>query len=135
MVSDFQVGPGSRAQHVTQARVGQIDRHPTSAFNRKRPGRPASVAAAAKLEVAFVQHSRDRGGVALTGIAGELAGGQPCRSIPDAGLESGIEMGKLRLQARFTGLSHGLAAGFRGEGYSKIRLSATRCLTEPWCPQ
>lgn len=101
---------------MSQPRVGEPVRRPISAFNRQRSGRPAALAAAAKLEVAFVEHPRDRRGIALTGIAGELAGRKPGRPIPDAGVEPGVEMSELRLQTRFTGLSHGLAAVCRGRG-------------------
>ncbi len=88
---------------------------------------------AAELEMAFIEHPRNRRGIALAGIAGKLAGRQPRSPIPDAGLESGIEVSKLRLEARFTGLRHGSVAVCRGAGCFKSRSAAPRCLTDRWC--
>lgn len=78
------------------------------------------MAAATKLEMPFIEHPSNRGGIALTGIAGKLAGRQPRSFVPDAGLESGIELGKLRFQARFTGLRHGAVAIDGGVGWYQI---------------
>jgi hypothetical protein len=71
------------------------------------------VSTAAKLEVPFVHHPRDGFGITLARGPGKLAGREPRGLIPDPGLESRVEVGKLRSQARFTRLRHGSVASCR----------------------
>lgn len=101
-----------------------------SAFDSNRTRWTAAMAAAAKLKMALIQHSRDRGGIALAGIAGELAGGQPGSPVPEPGLEPGVEMDELRLQPCFTRLSHGSAVELQGEWGIQSRPPGSRCLMD-----
>src|SRR5215207_11076761 len=57
-------------------------------------------------------------GAPVTGGAGKLSGRQPGSLVPDARLESGIELGKLPLQAGLTLAGH---TDLRCRGYPKIR--------------
>lgn len=106
---------------------------PTSIFLWNRAACATAMAAAAKVEMPFIEHPSNRGGIALAWIAGKLAGRQPRSLVPDAGLESGVEVDKLRFQARFTGLRHGAFAICGGGGGTKSRSAEARCLTESSC--
>jgi hypothetical protein len=105
----------------------------SSIFSGNRAAWATAMAAAAKLEMPLIKHPSNRGGIALAGIAGKLAGRQPRSFVPDAGLESGIEVDKLWFQARFTGLRHGAVTMYGGGGGTKSRSAQTRCLTECSC--
>jgi hypothetical protein len=71
------------------------------------------VSTAAKFEVPLVHHARNGCGITLARSPGKLTGREPRGFVPDTRLESWVEVGKLRSQARFTRLRHGSVASCR----------------------
>jgi hypothetical protein len=66
---------------------------------------------APKLEVVLVDHPGNRRGFPVARLPGELPRGEPGGTIPDPGLEAGIQVGVLRFEAGLAGAAHTRTTG------------------------
>jgi hypothetical protein len=82
---------------------------------------PPARTTATKVEVVLVQHGGDGGSATIAGNAGELPGREPGSVVPYAGLETGVEFGKLPLEAGLALIGH---TGLHRWGYRKARKPA-----------
>jgi hypothetical protein len=80
------------------------------ALGRLSRAPPLARTTAPELEVVLVQHGGDGGSATIAGNAGELPGREPGSVVPYAGLEPGVEFGKLPLEAGLALIGHTGAA-------------------------
>jgi len=78
----------------------------TCALGRLSRASPPARTTATKVEVVLVQHGGDGGSATIAGNAGKLPGREPGSVIPYAGLETGVESGKLPLEAGLALIGH-----------------------------